>query len=207
MAGEPRDDRDLVRRHGVADERQCDHEKNVPAPRRQPAVGKEQHDQRQHDDRENPRRRQHERHRAQRQMVVPGVDERGVAAAVQRDQEADGRPQQQVADRVAALEAGRDQAYRGQDQEHQRQRDAAEPVALGPEVGEVRPPQGDRRGGDADAAEKYLRDSLAEARRLPELDAAVAALNNLARLLAETEHGPEALALATEALELGQRAR
>jgi DNA-binding SARP family transcriptional activator len=59
------------------------------------------------------------------------------------------------------------------------------------------------RRGDAGAAEKYLRDSLAEARRLPELGAAVAALNNLARLLAETKRGPEALALATEALELG----
>jgi DNA-binding SARP family transcriptional activator/tetratricopeptide (TPR) repeat protein len=79
------------------------------------------------------------------------------------------------------------------------------------------------RAGDASAAETYLRDSLAEARRRPEtgagpgnsgvsggkpppfapLGAAVAALNNLARLLAETGRGAEALALAAEALELG----
>jgi DNA-binding SARP family transcriptional activator len=76
------------------------------------------------------------------------------------------------------------------------------------------------RAGDASAAETYLRDSLAEARRRTEtgagpggaggppppsatLGAAVAALNNLARLLAETGRGAEALALATEALELG----
>jgi DNA-binding SARP family transcriptional activator/tetratricopeptide (TPR) repeat protein len=75
------------------------------------------------------------------------------------------------------------------------------------------------RAGDAGAAETYLRDSLAEARRRPDngagpgategsppspaLGAAVAALNNLARLLAETGRGAEALALAAEALELG----
>ena len=79
------------------------------------------------------------------------------------------------------------------------------------------------RAGDASSAETYLRDSLAEARRRPEtgagpgtsgvsggkpppsapLGAAVAALNNLARLLAETGRGTEALALAAEALELG----
>jgi DNA-binding SARP family transcriptional activator/tetratricopeptide (TPR) repeat protein len=77
------------------------------------------------------------------------------------------------------------------------------------------------RAGDASAAETYLRDSLAEARRRPEagtgpgasgvsggppaalLGAAVAALNNLARLLAETGRGAEALAVAAEALELG----
>jgi len=85
------------------------------------------------------------------------------------------------------------------------------------------------RAGDAGAAETYLRDSLAEARRRPKtaagpgasgasggsggsggqpppsapLGAAVAALNNLARLLAETGRGTEALALAAEALELG----
>jgi DNA-binding SARP family transcriptional activator/tetratricopeptide (TPR) repeat protein len=73
------------------------------------------------------------------------------------------------------------------------------------------------RAGDASAAETYLRDSLAEARRRPEtgpapggppppsppLGAVVAALNNLARLLAETGRGAEALALAGEALELG----
>jgi DNA-binding SARP family transcriptional activator/tetratricopeptide (TPR) repeat protein len=78
------------------------------------------------------------------------------------------------------------------------------------------------RAGDTGAAETYLRDSLAEARRRPEKDvgagasevsggpppaaplgAAVAALNNLARLLAETGRGAEALAVAAEALELG----
>jgi DNA-binding SARP family transcriptional activator/tetratricopeptide (TPR) repeat protein len=79
------------------------------------------------------------------------------------------------------------------------------------------------RAGDATAAETYLRDSLAEARRRPQtgagpgapgvsggqpppsppLGAAVAALNNLARLLAETGRGAEALAVAAEALELG----
>ena len=57
--------------------------------------------------------------------------------------------------------------------------------------------------GKSAAAETYLRDSLAEARQLPELGAAVAALNNLARLLAETGRVREALALAAEALELG----
>ena len=64
------------------------------------------------------------------------------------------------------------------------------------------------RAGDAAAAEGYLRDSLAEARRLPERGAgqgaAVAALNNLARLLAETGRGREALPVAAEALELGR---
>jgi len=68
------------------------------------------------------------------------------------------------------------------------------------------------RAGDTAAAESYLRDSLAETRRLPELvaagagpalGAAVAALNNLARLLAETSRGREALEVAAEALELG----
>jgi DNA-binding SARP family transcriptional activator/tetratricopeptide (TPR) repeat protein len=76
------------------------------------------------------------------------------------------------------------------------------------------------RAGDTSAAETYLRDSLAEARRRPEsetgpgacgppqspavpLGAAVAALNNLARLLAETGRGAEALTVAAEALELG----
>ena len=68
------------------------------------------------------------------------------------------------------------------------------------------------RAGDTAAAESYLRDSLAEARQLPELvaagagpalGAAVAALNNLARLLAETSRGREALEVAAEALELG----
>ena len=66
------------------------------------------------------------------------------------------------------------------------------------------------RAGDAAAAEGYLRDSLAEARRLPghgagpAPGAAVAALNNLARLLAETGRGREALTVAAEALELGR---
>ena len=66
------------------------------------------------------------------------------------------------------------------------------------------------RAGDTAAAESYLRDSLAEARRLPApgsgpaLGAAVAALNNLARLLAETGRGHEALTVAAEALELGR---
>ena len=66
------------------------------------------------------------------------------------------------------------------------------------------------RAGDAAVAEGYLRDSLAEARRQPErgagpaLGAAVAALNNLARLLAETGRGREALTVAAEALELGR---
>ena len=63
------------------------------------------------------------------------------------------------------------------------------------------------RAGDAAAAEGYLRDSLAEARRLPGLGrpgAAVAALNNLARLLAETGRGREALTVAAEALALGR---
>ena len=65
------------------------------------------------------------------------------------------------------------------------------------------------RAGDTAAAEGYLRDSLAEARRLPAHDAAplgvaVAALNNLARLLAETDRGREALPVAAEALELGR---
>jgi len=71
------------------------------------------------------------------------------------------------------------------------------------------------RAGDTAAAETYLRDSLAEARQRPEgagpggrpqappLGAAVAALNNLARLLAETGRIREALQVAAEALELG----
>jgi tetratricopeptide (TPR) repeat protein len=66
------------------------------------------------------------------------------------------------------------------------------------------------RAGDTAAAEGYLRDSLAEARRLPghgagpALGAAVAALNNQARLLAETGRSREALPVAAEALELGR---
>ena len=71
------------------------------------------------------------------------------------------------------------------------------------------------RAGDTAEAETYLRDSLAEARRRAEpgsgagplsapLGVAVAALNNLARLLAETGRGDEALEVAAEALELGR---
>jgi DNA-binding SARP family transcriptional activator/tetratricopeptide (TPR) repeat protein len=72
------------------------------------------------------------------------------------------------------------------------------------------------RAGDAAQAETYLRESLAEARRRPDpgtpgpagpltapLGVAVAALNNLARLLAETGRGGEALEVAAHALELG----
>jgi DNA-binding SARP family transcriptional activator/tetratricopeptide (TPR) repeat protein len=70
------------------------------------------------------------------------------------------------------------------------------------------------RAGEVAEAETYLRDSLAEARRPPEpgagsgplsapLGVAVAALNNLARLLAEMGRGSEALEVAAEALELG----
>jgi DNA-binding SARP family transcriptional activator/tetratricopeptide (TPR) repeat protein len=60
------------------------------------------------------------------------------------------------------------------------------------------------RAGDTGSAETYLRDSLAEARQQPEgAGAAVAALNNLARLLAETGRVQEALQVAGEALELG----
>ncbi len=57
--------------------------------------------------------------------------------------------------------------------------------------------------GDTGAAEEHLRGSLAEARRLGDPGAAAAALNNLARLLADTGRGSEALACATEALDLG----
>jgi tetratricopeptide (TPR) repeat protein len=72
------------------------------------------------------------------------------------------------------------------------------------------------RAGDTAAAERYLRDSLARARQLPEgvgaearppetppLAAAVAALNNLSRLLAQTGRTVEALEAADEALNLG----
>jgi len=67
------------------------------------------------------------------------------------------------------------------------------------------------RAGEVAEAETYLRESLAGARRPPEPSAgsappfgvAVAALNNLARLLAETGRGSEALEVAAEALELG----
>ncbi len=60
------------------------------------------------------------------------------------------------------------------------------------------------RAGDGAAAERFLRDGLAQARRQPERGAAVAVLNNLARLLAETGRGAEALSVAAEALELGR---
>jgi tetratricopeptide (TPR) repeat protein len=70
------------------------------------------------------------------------------------------------------------------------------------------------RAGNTAEAETYLRDSLAEARPRPEpgagpgplsppLGVAVAALNNLARLLAETGRSSEALEVAAEALQLG----
>jgi tetratricopeptide (TPR) repeat protein len=58
-------------------------------------------------------------------------------------------------------------------------------------------------GGDPGAAEEHLRGSLAEARQLGDRGAAAAALNNLARLLADTGRVDEALGCATEALDLG----
>jgi tetratricopeptide (TPR) repeat protein len=57
-------------------------------------------------------------------------------------------------------------------------------------------------GRPADA-ERYLRASLAQARELRETGTAVAALNNLGRLLADASRLDEALAAAREALELG----
>ncbi len=60
-----------------------------------------------------------------------------------------------------------------------------------------------RRGTAAAAAER-LRESLAQARELPDPGAAVAALNNLARLLADSGRVGEALPLAQEALALGR---
>ena len=59
------------------------------------------------------------------------------------------------------------------------------------------------RSGDDRAAEERLRESLDQARRLPDHSPAVAALNNLARLLADAGRTSEALGLATEALALG----
>ena len=59
------------------------------------------------------------------------------------------------------------------------------------------------RSGDDRAAEDRLRESLDQARRLPDRSAAVAALNNLARLLADAKRTGEALGFATEALALG----
>ena len=62
---------------------------------------------------------------------------------------------------------------------------------------------GGAREGDQAAAEEHLRDSLAQARGLNDPGAAAAALNNLARLLAESGRTGEALACAQEALSLG----
>ena len=60
------------------------------------------------------------------------------------------------------------------------------------------------RAGDAVVAEAYLRDSLAEGAGVTvAAGVAVAALNNLARLLAETGRSAEALEVAAEALKLG----
>ena len=59
-----------------------------------------------------------------------------------------------------------------------------------------------RRGAAASAAAR-LRESLDHARRLPDPGAAVAALNNLSRLLADSGQPAEALPLAQEALALG----
>ncbi len=56
---------------------------------------------------------------------------------------------------------------------------------------------------DLVAAERHLRQSLRHARRLPDLGARVAALNNLALLHSAAEQPAEALAVAREALELG----
>jgi tetratricopeptide (TPR) repeat protein len=57
--------------------------------------------------------------------------------------------------------------------------------------------------GDTGAAEEHLRGSPAGARQLGDPGGTAAALNNLARLLADTGRSGEALACATEALELG----
>jgi len=61
------------------------------------------------------------------------------------------------------------------------------------------------RTGDDRAAEDRLRESLDQARLLPDRSAAVAALNNLARLLADAKRTGEALEFATEALALGSQ--
>lgn len=58
--------------------------------------------------------------------------------------------------------------------------------------------------GDLAAAEDSLRESLDYARSTPDDSAAVAALNNLSRLLAESGRADEALALAEEALAIGR---
>jgi tetratricopeptide (TPR) repeat protein len=57
--------------------------------------------------------------------------------------------------------------------------------------------------GDREAAARHLRGSLAQARGLTDKSAAVAALNNLARLLAEAGDLAGALPLAEEALAVG----
>ncbi len=61
---------------------------------------------------------------------------------------------------------------------------------------------GDGRAADA---EGYLRASLARARELAEPGTAVAALNNLGRMLAEAGRADEALAAAQEALAAGSQ--
>ncbi|HTW98664.1 MAG TPA: tetratricopeptide repeat protein, partial [Acidimicrobiales bacterium] len=60
-------------------------------------------------------------------------------------------------------------------------------------------------GGDVEQAEELLRASLETSRELADPGPGVAALNNLARLLAEEGRGEEALRAAEEALELGTR--
>jgi len=57
--------------------------------------------------------------------------------------------------------------------------------------------------GDLDAAESSLRGSIEQARTLPDSGVAVAALNNLARVLADLGRRDEALETAHEALRLG----
>ncbi len=52
------------------------------------------------------------------------------------------------------------------------------------------------REGNRASAERYLRESLEQARNLLDPGLAVAALNNLVRLLADTGHVGDALALA-----------
>jgi len=61
----------------------------------------------------------------------------------------------------------------------------------------------DARRGAPDSAAARLRESLEQARALPDPGAAVAALNNLSRLLADSGQPGEALPLAQEALALG----
>ena len=63
------------------------------------------------------------------------------------------------------------------------------------------------RAGDGAAAERFLRDGLAQARRQLERGAAVAVLNNLPGCWPKPAGGAEALSVAAEALELGRGAR